>query len=101
MSALPAPSVALDQLALAALRWPRCALPSDGAAAEPPADDAVLHVHPNPNPNPNPNLNVNPNTNSNSDSCHHPDPDQVLHVQDMTQDAVASHFAQARLPLGP
>ena len=51
MSALPAPSVALDQLALAALRWPRCALPTDGAAAEPPADDAVLHVHPNPNPN--------------------------------------------------
>ena len=50
MSALPAPSVALDQLALAALRWPRCALPTDGAAAEPPADDAVLHVHPNPNP---------------------------------------------------
>eukprot|EP00964_Phaeocystis_antarctica_P137183 scaffold101683_cov63-Phaeocystis_antarctica.AAC.7 len=50
MSALPAPSVALDQLALAALRWPRCALPTDGAAAEPPADDAVLHAHPNLNP---------------------------------------------------
>jgi len=25
----------------------------------------------------------------------------VLHVQDMTQDAVASHFAQALLRLGP
>ena len=44
LAALPSPSAHFDALALAALRWPRSALPPVASEAPPPAEEAIIHV---------------------------------------------------------